>query len=518
MMELSAILISLTLLAIPYFLLNYFRVRLDPGEPPLIHSKIPIVGHIVGLIRYGIPYYSMASEKHSLPAFTLDILSTKIYIVNAASLVAAVQRNSRIISFDPFLTAAANRMSGIEGDGLKLLQETKSGGGGINNKVLHAMHPALLGEGLDTMNRKMIVNLKKSLDDLKLQEHSPFDLHAWCRHSLTVASTDAVYGPLSPYKSKEVEKSLWDFESNLSILLLKMAPRITAPKAFQAREKVVASFVRYYEAGGHENSSQMTYGRWKTQHDAGATIEDIARLETAAGIGILSNTVPSTFWTLFEIYSRPDLVTRLREEVLQHAVHIESQESGPPTHAIDLADIRDHCVLLVSTFQEVLRLRSNGAPTRVVYDDVVLNDQYLLKAGSVLQLPAHSINREEGSWGPQAEDFDPERFLPKQEKQKDRKSATSYMSFGASPNICPGRHFASGEILALVAMMLMRYDVTPGRGRWDRPKLNPRAMAASITPPVEAFSVRVSPRKEFENARWGFRVTEGKGKFNLITG
>ena len=92
--------------------------------------------------------------------------------------------------------------------------------------------------------------------------------------------------------------SLWDFrdfESDLGMLTLRIFPRITARKAFKSREKIVASFVKYFEAGGQENSSQMTYQRWKTQHDAGATIEDIARLETAAGIGILANTVPSIF-------------------------------------------------------------------------------------------------------------------------------------------------------------------------------------------------------------------------------
>ncbi len=100
-------------------------------------------------------------------------------------------------------------MAGISGDGLKLLEETESGGGGINNKVIHAMHPALLGPGLDKMNETMIKNLKVSIDELEVKKVVTFDLHAWCRHAITVASTDAVYGPQSPYKSKEVEDAFW---------------------------------------------------------------------------------------------------------------------------------------------------------------------------------------------------------------------------------------------------------------------------------------------------------------------
>lgn len=150
-----------------------------------------------------------SNSKHTLPAFTLDLLFTKIYIMNSASLVSAVQRNHKIVSFDPFLTAAANRLAGIDGEGLKLLQETENGGGGVNNKVLHSMHPALLGPGLDGMNSTMINNLQISIDNLESQHNLSFDLHAWCRHAITVASTDAVYGPHNPFKSQDIETAFW---------------------------------------------------------------------------------------------------------------------------------------------------------------------------------------------------------------------------------------------------------------------------------------------------------------------
>lgn len=70
------------------------------------------------------------------------------------------------------------------------------------------MHPALLGSGLDVMNRNMIKNLAVSIDELE-QDHTSIDLHFWCRHAVTVASTDAVYGPLNPYKDPAVERAFW---------------------------------------------------------------------------------------------------------------------------------------------------------------------------------------------------------------------------------------------------------------------------------------------------------------------
>jgi cytochrome P450 len=290
-------------------------------------------------------------------------------------------------------------------------------------------------------------------------------------------------------------------------------PWITARKPWKAREKLVASFIKYYEARGYENSSQFAYGRWKTQHDASATKEDIARLEVAMGIGLLANTVPSTFWTIFDIYSCPTLLDEVREEIRQNAVHLEI--GG--VHTVDLADIGAKCPLLVSAFQETLRLRSVITPTRVVYKDIMLNDQYLLKAGAVLQMPSFSVNRNEDAWGKKSTEFDGRRFL-KNPGQKDSRRPSGFLSFGVSPNICPGRHFASGEILALAAMLILRFDITPITDRWVPPRGNPQAIAASLSSPQEECKVIVTAREEYQGVQWAFRVTEGKGRFGLIIG
>ena len=132
-----------------------------------------------------------------------------MYIVKSAALVSAVQRNHKIISFDPFLTAAANRMAGISGPGLELLRETQSGGGGINMDVLRSMHPALLGPGLDIMNKNMISELLSSVKELAASGGKSVDLHYWCREAITVASTKAVWGPQNPYQSAEIRKAFW---------------------------------------------------------------------------------------------------------------------------------------------------------------------------------------------------------------------------------------------------------------------------------------------------------------------
>lgn len=296
--------------------------------------------------------------------------------------------------------------------------------------------------------------------------------------------------------------------------MINIAGWLTARKAWKARELLVKSFLQYYQERGHEDSSPLAYARWKIQLGGGATLENIARLEAVMGLGILSNTIPTGFWAIFDICSRPPLLEDIRNEILQNALSIDS--SG--LHVLDLANIRNNCPLLLSSFQETLRVRSNAGQVRVVYEDTTLNDRWLVKKGSIALMPAATINRNRSAWGSTVEEFDPRRFIGLSEQTDKRQKASAFLSFGTSPSICPGRHFATGEILALTAMLVLRFDIRPVAGSWKEPKTNTKAVAASLSPPMEPLDVNFSERGEFRGQKWNFQVTPGKGKFGLIIG
>lgn len=125
-------------------------------------------------------------------------------------MVSAVQRNNRAIGYDSILTHVAERLAQIKGEGLNYLRETRNGGKGGNHAISKAMHPALLGPGLAQMNATMLKNLKPSIDELATGPNDvSVDLYAWCREAVTVAITDAAWGPLNPYKSKELRDAFW---------------------------------------------------------------------------------------------------------------------------------------------------------------------------------------------------------------------------------------------------------------------------------------------------------------------
>lgn len=49
-----------TVIALGYGL-RLLRPIIDTREPPLVSPKIPIFGHAIGLLRYGVPYYAKAT-------------------------------------------------------------------------------------------------------------------------------------------------------------------------------------------------------------------------------------------------------------------------------------------------------------------------------------------------------------------------------------------------------------------------------------------------------------------------
>jgi cytochrome P450 len=305
-----------------------------------------------------------------------------------------------------------------------------------------------------------------------------------------------------------------DFEGGMNNLLLNFLPQFTARRAWKARQTLTNAFVEYYKADGTKSGSQLAQSRWNSCHEMGVTLNDVACLETSMTIGLLANTIPTAFWFLFDVCSRPEILEKIRRELYEHAVHIDTVANSA---IIDLTDIREHCPFMVAVFQESMRVRLSGRTTRFVYEDVVLDNKYLVKEGSIIQIPYQAVHGHANVWGSTSNDFDPTRFL----KLTQRKVG-AFLQFGVSPAACPGRHFATGEILSFVASLILRFDLTPTSSSpgspWDEPKVRPHSVLASFDALKKPLIVKATPREKYKDYDWDFRVTRGKGRFELVMG
>jgi cytochrome P450 len=310
-----------------------------------------------------------------------------------------------------------------------------------------------------------------------------------------------------------------DYERNLSALMAGTLPWLIARKPLKAREKIAAALLEYHRNGGVEHASELVKSRHEAIIGAGISPEEYALLETPLPTGFLSNTVPATFWTIYEIYSRPELLNDLRNEVELNALSIRADG----THVIDVGALRGNCPLLLSTFQEILRLRTISTPTRFVTQDTMIADKYFLKAGSLVTMPSIEMGQRPEVWGETARVFDAQRFTKGAASEarlgeREPRRLGGFMTFGVSPTICPGRHFASSEILGMVATMILRYDISPVSGIWEEPEKFLSSVVSIMSPVKGEFPVTVKRRQKYDDTEWDFHVEEGKGQFPLVIG
>lgn len=119
----------------------------------------------------------------------------------------AVQRN-KSLKLDPLLDVTVRSFSGItDKKTLDLLVDTTSGGQGFSQKLMHSLAPTMTGKSLDQMNIRMVRYMTPLIDELG--DKAPFDLYRWCQDTITDASNDTMYGPMNPFKDKEISDAFW---------------------------------------------------------------------------------------------------------------------------------------------------------------------------------------------------------------------------------------------------------------------------------------------------------------------
>lgn len=298
-----------------------------------------------------------------------------------------------------------------------------------------------------------------------------------------------------------------DFYNNFTMLLLNILPRYTASKGFEGRKKVFEAFQEYFRIGGQKHASALVKARYAVVVLYNVAEKDIAHFETGNIVAALVNITPTTFWTIWHVYSDFSVLESLRAEVLQ-ALSTTVNENGTFS-SLNVSKLMTDCPLLISTFQEVLRVRSTNASVRLVMKDTMLDNRYLLKKGTLIHMPSQVIHSDESVWGHKAREFQAQRFIDQ------KLHAGAFRGFGGGTNLCPGRHFATISIVSFVAMFVLRYDLRPVAGKWIEPTQNIINHVAAVLFPHQDTAVHVSVRKEYANRTWSFTSVESGSRSNV---
>ena len=292
----------------------------------------------------------------------------------------------------------------------------------------------------------------------------------------------------------------------MNMLAINICPTFLARKGHRARDQLAAAFAQYFSHSPVGRSSAFVEGHYETAAKFGLTPFHMGQIEVGTLIGILVNTIPTLYYMLHFICADATLLQDVRAEVKSCITGDNEIEQGTTNKLLrlDPTKVREECPLLLSIFQEVLRFYSRGATARLVLADTMLNDKYLLKKDAVIIMPTSVIHSDTSVWG--SSEFSPRRFIKTKGGPKKNAPAASYRPFGGGSTMCPGRHFASAEILALTAMLVHQYEIKPVSGDWGLPTAVQPSLAVNVFPPKEEVRVWMVPREGLEDVEWVFGV------------
>ena len=171
-------------------------------------------------VRYDACFMvNLNSDQTSLPIFSLAMPGTKIYVVTSLDLITLVQRQYKVLAFPPLEAQFAMAACASSAQANKIVNINVNGDDGdwgysmdFHKSMVSSLAP---GAGLNGMNRVMIQNVAASIQKLDRGSGQSIriGLVEWIRHETTMATTNAVYGPLNPFSDPKAEQAFW-YEQN----------------------------------------------------------------------------------------------------------------------------------------------------------------------------------------------------------------------------------------------------------------------------------------------------------------
>ncbi|KAJ5842180.1 hypothetical protein N7534_012010 [Penicillium rubens] len=421
----------------------------DSQEPPKLPSSFPLVGHLIGMLRKHTQYFDDLYKQNGMPIASLPILGGKIYVIWDTALVQAGLR-ARTMSFDAIMLQHAQGLLGLRDESVMIARD------GLLTDLMNVTKPLLLGSGLATINMSVLNHAAETLNEILAADDTleiP-DLYHWIQTMGTLATTEALYGAVNPlHGNRRLVEDVWLFESGLRTLGLNFFPRVIAGRAYHARERLLDAISPLFSPSPPlDGLPELTCRRAQVIRSKGIRdSREIARIELALLHGATVNTIPTLFWTVAHTFARPDLVARLRAEILPLVSFLprggaaeeggEAQAQARTQAQISLKDLETTCPLLLSTYREVIRLSNQAMSTRQVMENTTVTDgggrTYFLRAGCSVVMPATG-HMGGDVWGANKNDFGPERFLDWHGHKASRDRRLVYMPFGGGGICVPG--------------------------------------------------------------------------------
>lgn len=433
-------------LLVAYMVYEQLRFRLKAKHLPGPSWVPPLIGNIVPIITNPFKFYKY-QDKFGLLSW--NALAGMFFIFSSDTSVSrkVLTQNDK---FDLFLTLGAKRILGdkhniafMSGEPHKLLRR----------RLLPLFTPRALEVYLPIQENLIRESMPKWIEMCKKEGYISFQPLA---RDLTIFTSQMVF--LGPYINESRRQRISDlyFLANQGMLVFPInLPGFTFYKAINARKELIqiltqiVSEARARHASGGDPECLLDFWMELEAEHAPNTYEDEAIAFHVLDFLFASQdaSTSSLVWVMHLLATHPEVLRRVREE------QAEARPQDDPFHL----EVLSRLPYTQQVVREILRFRPPGISVPVIArTDTPLTDNYVVPKGTVI-FPSLLNAQMQGYTEPHK--FDPDRFS--KERREDEKYPHNWLVFGTGPHLCPGRYYATNQLVAFTALVASHMD-------WDR--------------------------------------------------
>ncbi|KAK2461124.1 hypothetical protein APHAL10511_006651 [Amanita phalloides] len=168
------------------------------------------------------------------------------------------------------------------------------------------------------------------------------------------------------------------------------------------------------------------------------------------------DTTASTLtFTLYFLALHPQVTTRLRQEILEN---VGSTRMPDPDNIRDMKYLRAVINETLRLFPPVPFNVRTSVNAMIWPNPDPTQKPYYIPAGTRCAYSVIMMHRRKDLWGPDALEFDPDRFLDDRYKEYTLKNPFIFLPFNAGPRICLGQQFAYNEMSIMLIRLLQSFS------------------------------------------------------------